>query len=287
MWFRRSVDRPVALGRSALSRDLPKTEVGNTGIWTTRIGFGTSRLHHVPRKRRAALLETAYALGIRHFDTAPAYGDGLAELTLGAVLADRRSSITIGTKFGIGADPFGLAAERRNPYLGEIARALLAIGRRLGARQTLHQRFEAELLEQSVTASLERLRTDYIDILFLHEPDVSDFHELEGLFQCLRALRRKGVIRAIGVAGSWTRIRELVKGRRDDIDVVQTGEGEWTEECVPAFTYGAISGSKQTFWKVRRGKQDVAARLNAALERRKKGVVLVSTTRCEHLQELV
>ena len=51
--------------------------------------------------RRLRLLETAYAHGIRHFDTAPLYGQGEAESLLGQFSRGKRDSITITTKFGL------------------------------------------------------------------------------------------------------------------------------------------------------------------------------------------
>jgi len=58
--------------------------------------------HAVPPEREAlALLEFAYELGIRYFDTAPSYGDGVSEIRLGRFLAGaRHEGITVATKFG-------------------------------------------------------------------------------------------------------------------------------------------------------------------------------------------
>ena len=64
---------------------------------------------HVPRPvpteaEARALLEFAYELGIRYFDTAPSYGDGISEERLGAFLrslgAEQRAGVTAATKMG-------------------------------------------------------------------------------------------------------------------------------------------------------------------------------------------
>jgi aryl-alcohol dehydrogenase-like predicted oxidoreductase len=69
----------------------------------SRLGFGTSGIMGaaLTTSRRLRLLETAYAHGIRHFDTAPLYGQGEAESLLGQFSRGKRDSITITTKFGL------------------------------------------------------------------------------------------------------------------------------------------------------------------------------------------
>src|SRR5690348_10440145 len=73
-----------------------------SGICSTRLGFGTSRLHYLYSTRaRQDLLAEAAEVGILHFDTAPAYGDGLAERELGRFLQRRSGNFIVATKFGI------------------------------------------------------------------------------------------------------------------------------------------------------------------------------------------
>ena len=62
---------------------LPVRELNRTGVVTSAIGFGCAGLFRIPhRKARKAMLDAAYDAGIRHFDTAPMYGLGLAEAEL-------------------------------------------------------------------------------------------------------------------------------------------------------------------------------------------------------------
>jgi len=70
-------------------------------------------------------------------------------------------------------------------------------------------------------------------------------------------------------------------------DIVQTGEAEWTTELVPHITYGAIGGSAQSFLGSGPQVLNARQRLDRALARRPCGVVIVSTTRPQHLSELV
>src|SRR5262245_14677166 len=79
--------------------------LARSGILTSRLAFGTSRLHYVRQRDRQRLLGAAADLGFAHFDTAPVYGDGLAEVELGRFLRSQRDRFILATKYGIPADP--------------------------------------------------------------------------------------------------------------------------------------------------------------------------------------
>src|ERR1022692_4634983 len=76
-----------------------------TALQAGRLGLGTAPLAGLFRPRdetdARAAIDCASSLGIRHFDTAPLYGSGLAELRLGEALRDRpRDQCTIRRKSG-------------------------------------------------------------------------------------------------------------------------------------------------------------------------------------------
>jgi aryl-alcohol dehydrogenase-like predicted oxidoreductase len=81
---------------------------GSVQLGLGLIGIGKPWGHApnpVPAEREAvALLELAFDLGIRYFDTAPSYGDGVSEERLGRFLksmpAGQRSQVAVATKFG-------------------------------------------------------------------------------------------------------------------------------------------------------------------------------------------
>ena len=81
---------------------------GSVQLGLGLIGIGKPWGHTpapVPSEREAiALLESAFDVGIRYFDTAPSYGDGVSERRLGRFLkrmpAGQRSQVTVATKFG-------------------------------------------------------------------------------------------------------------------------------------------------------------------------------------------
>jgi D-threo-aldose 1-dehydrogenase len=128
---------------------------GNPGH---RLGFGASALgglyDDVPEDAALATVAAAWQMGIRHFDTAPLYGSGLAELRVGDALAGLpRHAYTVSTKVGI-----RLVPGRPNPLYGAPP---------LGPAFD----FSPEAIRRSHAESLERLGLDHIDVLLLHDPD--------------------------------------------------------------------------------------------------------------------
>ncbi|MFZ0553520.1 MAG: aldo/keto reductase, partial [Steroidobacteraceae bacterium] len=80
------------------TRRLLRAEAG----LSSRLGLGTHALHWLfSGGARQGLLRLAYDLGIRHFDTAPSYGAGLAEREIGRFCLQHRSNLVVATKFGL------------------------------------------------------------------------------------------------------------------------------------------------------------------------------------------
>jgi aryl-alcohol dehydrogenase-like predicted oxidoreductase len=138
------------------------------------IGLGCMNLSHAygsppPPLEAAALLRRAIELGVTHFDTAALYGFGSNETLLGEVLAPYRRQIYLASKCGMtGVD----------------------------GRRVMDGRPEA--LRRTCLESLARLRTDHIDLYYLHRWDrrVPIEDSVGGLAQLLAA----GHIRAIGLS---------------------------------------------------------------------------------------
>ncbi|MEV0453803.1 aldo/keto reductase [Catellatospora methionotrophica] len=120
----------------------------------------------------AAGLRKAYELGARLFDTADVYGLGRSERLLGGLISEvPRGGLTLTSKVGYFA---GTAEHGYHP--GHMTRQL-------------HQ-------------SLDNLRTDYLDIYFLHHPDFGpDDQWLEGAVEAMTSFRSQGLIRAVGMRG--------------------------------------------------------------------------------------
>ncbi|WNI26569.1 aldo/keto reductase [Streptomyces sp. ITFR-16] len=171
-----------------------------------RIGFGTAPLGNmfraIPDDEAAATVRAAWDQGIRYFDTAPLYGAGLAEIRLGDVLAGKpRDEFVLSTKVGrIVLDEVEDPASRE---LGEKG-ALFEHGR----PNRMVNDYSADATLRSVEDSLRRLRTDRLDIVWVHDI-AQDFYgdawagvfesARTGAFRALTRLKGEGVIKAWGL----------------------------------------------------------------------------------------
>ena len=137
----------------------------------------------------SAAVDRAIDLGITCFDTGPNYGEGESERMLGRALGPRRKDLVVVTKCGYGH------------------------WERIQGRDS-----RREAIIPLVDQSLQRLQTDYIDVLLVHLPDISTpFEETMG---ALDTVVQQGKVRAVGV-GNFTldQLKECEKTRR--VDMVQ------------------------------------------------------------------
>ncbi|MBL1113123.1 aldo/keto reductase [Streptomyces sp. 110] len=177
-----------------------------TSLLPGRLGLGTAPLgsmfRDVSDEEAAATVDAAWDHGIRYYDTAPFYGAGLAEIRLGDALAGRpRDSYVLSTKVGrVILDEVEDPAARE---LGEKG-GLFEHGR---PNKLVHD-WTADATKRSIEDSLQRLRTDRLDIVWVHDV-AQDFHGDEwlavyesartGAFRVLQQLRDEGVIKAWGL----------------------------------------------------------------------------------------
>jgi aryl-alcohol dehydrogenase-like predicted oxidoreductase len=179
--------------------------LGKTGITTSALALGCARigsaLTPLSRRECVALIEEAFDLGIRHFDTASIYGQGDSERFLGEALNGRRSQVCISTKAGQRLTPKqALLAHFKGPI------RLLAARRGIVRSRVAEQRskgvprcFEPDYIERSLDQSLKRLQVDHVDIFYLHSPHVVDLRN-DALLERIARMREKGKFRAFGVS---------------------------------------------------------------------------------------
>src|SRR5919199_2657121 len=125
-------------------------EFGHTGVRVSPISLGSwpmsgDRYGRIDDSEAVRTIHSALEHGITSFDTAPGYGSGHAEETLGAALEGQRERAVVTTKCGI---------VTRDPRTGQPGR----------------NASRASILDE-VEASLRRLRTDYLDVYLVHWPD--------------------------------------------------------------------------------------------------------------------
>ncbi len=177
-----------------------------------RVGLGAAPIgnlfHPVSDEDAAATVDAAWDAGWRYFDTAPHYGLGLSERRLGAALRGRpRSEYVLSTKAGrLLVDSGVAAADDANGF---------------AVTSTLRRQwdFSADGIKRSLSDSLERLGTDRIDVVYLHDPDDHYEEALRTGFPALAALRDEGVVGAIGAGMNQSAMLTSFV-RETDLDVV-------------------------------------------------------------------
>src|SRR3954465_12486834 len=156
--------------------DVRVSEVG-FGTWTISTGWwGEKSDEQAVAMMRRALDEQ----GITFFDAADAYGNGRAEKQIAEAFRGRRSEIVIGTKVGYDIYDEAAVASRRG-------------------QQELPMRTDPQFVRYAGDRCLERLETDYIDVLQIHNAKMEHVRDAE-LWGTLRDLKREGKIRAWGAA---------------------------------------------------------------------------------------
>jgi aryl-alcohol dehydrogenase-like predicted oxidoreductase len=150
-----------------------------------------------------AVIGRALELRVAMFDTADVYGPFTNEQLVGRALEGRRHDATIATKWGLVAGPTG------GYPLARDARPERAAG--------------------AVRASLERLRTDVIDLYYLHRVD--EHVPLEESWGAMAALVEQGLVRAIGL--SEVDVDELERAHAiHPVAAVQSEFSLWTRDAL-------------------------------------------------------
>ncbi|GAA4927040.1 aldo/keto reductase [Nesterenkonia rhizosphaerae] len=173
-----------------------------------KIGFGTAPLGNmfrdIPQDEALATVQAAWDQGIRYFDTAPFYGAGLAEERLGEVLSSyRRDDYVLSSKVGRVVE----AETEKKEGLFEH-----------GHPYKITTDYSADATKRSIEDSLNRLKTDRLDFVFVHDtsPDfygdqwISLFDQArQGAFRVLAQLQDEGVISGWGLGVNTTEPIEL------------------------------------------------------------------------------
>jgi aryl-alcohol dehydrogenase-like predicted oxidoreductase len=181
------------LGRS----DIMVSEIG-FGAWTLALDWWGKKIEEDEAKR---MLRRAYDIGINFFETADMYGKGKSEKLIGEVFSGMRNEIVISTKYGY--DFAGVEQIGHNE---------------------LPQRFDPLFTEYALRNSLERLKTDHIDVYGLHNPKLAHIRD-DTIFYTLDNKINEGRVGtcqvALGPAIGWTQ-EGLEAMERKNVSAVQT-----------------------------------------------------------------
>lgn len=153
--------------------------LGRTELQVSEVGFGAWAIggnahgHSYGPTDNTESLRTvarAFDLGCTFFDTADVYGHGLSEKLLGQALAKHRAACVIATK--VGCDFY------HGPF---------------------RKNFDSAYIRSALDKSLQRLRTDYVDLYQLHNPPLMMLERGEH-YEVLDDLKQQGKIRYYGVS---------------------------------------------------------------------------------------
>ena len=156
-----------------------KIELGNSGLQASEISLGCMRMDQLSKQEANRMIQLSLDLGIDMFDHADIYGGGKSE----EIFAD---------------------AIQMNPSI----RSKMILQTKCGIRKGFFD-FSKEHILSSVEGSLQRLKTDYIDILLLHRPDA--LVEPEEVAEAFNELKQSGKVRYFGVSNHNPMQIELLK----------------------------------------------------------------------------
>ena len=167
-----------------------RKKLGRTGLEVTQLGYGSMGLRGprtwgvraVREEDADRFLNSVLDAGINFIDTAPDYG--VSEERIGRYISSRRSEFYLATKCGC-------AYIQHEDHL-EISHV-----------------WNKDVIQRNIETSLQRLRSDYVDVLQFHGGDAETLQRA-GLIDLLMDFREQGIIRFIGVSSSLPHLPGLI-----------------------------------------------------------------------------
>src|SRR3954469_5963925 len=181
--------------------DVSVSEIG-FGTWTLSTGWWGEKTD----EEAVEMLRTAHRdFGVNFFDTADTYGNGRGEQQLAAAFRGNRDDVVYSTK--IGYDIYDPAAQTARRGQSELA-----------------QKFDRDYMRFAVEKSLNRLETDHVDVLQLHNIKMEHVRDAS-IWEALRELQSEGLIKvwgaAFGPAIGWLYEAVELCERESDIGTIQ------------------------------------------------------------------
>lgn len=180
-----------------------RIRLGVTGLDASCLGFGCASLgSRIGRRESLAALEAAFDEGVTWLDLAPAYGRGQAETITADFLKGRRDRVQVATKVGLAPPPARPLVDRFMPLARRVVGAvpqLRNLVRRSGLQANRRIPLTPQFVQQSLEASLRRLRTDHVDLLGIHNAEPGDLAR-DDLRRVFEDIVSAGKARAISVA---------------------------------------------------------------------------------------
>ncbi len=145
---------------------------GDTGLKVTTLGYGAMALRRVDEAQAEELLNAVLDGGVNFIDTAPDYG--ASEDLIGKFIAHRRDEYFLATKCGCNVP-------------------------RTGGEDAPNHIWTGEQLRHNIEHSLQRLKTDYVDVWQIHSANPEDIVDTD-VIETMKAIRDEGKVRHIAVS---------------------------------------------------------------------------------------
>jgi aryl-alcohol dehydrogenase-like predicted oxidoreductase len=170
--------------------DLPKRELGRTGLQVTMLGYGAMELRGPPRGRETSeeqaetILNAVLDAGINYIDTSVDYG--VSEERIGRYIGHRRSEYYLASKCGC------------------------LVGAPAVKGQVSPHVFTRENIVAGIEQSLVRMKTDYLDLVQFHISPSKQTLEENGAVEAVLELKEAGKIRFIGMSGTLPHLKDHI-----------------------------------------------------------------------------
>jgi len=203
--------------------DLPKRELGRTGLQVTMLGYGAMELRGAPRGRDVTeaqaetILHAVLDAGINYIDTSIDYG--LSEERIGRYIANRRSEYYLASKCGcvVGATP--APRGQRNPHV-----------------------FTRDNIVAGVEQSLARMKTDYLDVVQFHASPSRKTLEQHDALEAVLELKRAGQVRCIGMSATLPHLADHTAMGVFDVFQIPYSAVEREHETIITMAAGSGAG---------------------------------------------
>jgi aryl-alcohol dehydrogenase-like predicted oxidoreductase len=202
--------------------ELPKRQLGRTGLQVTALGYGSMELRGAPRARDTTeaqaetILNAVLDAGINFIDTSIDYG--VSEERIGRYISHRRSEYYLASKCGC---LVGAPAVR-----GQVSPHV----------------FTRDNILAGVEQSLARMNTDYLDLVQFHISPSKQTLEQNGALDAVMELKAAGKVRFIGMSGTLPHLKDHIAMGVFDVFQIPYSAMEREHETIIADASAAGSG---------------------------------------------
>jgi aryl-alcohol dehydrogenase-like predicted oxidoreductase len=186
--------------------DLPKRELGRTGLRVTMLGYGAMELRGAPRARPTTeeqaetILNAVLDAGINYIDTSIDYG--VSEERIGRYISHRRSEYYLASKCGCLVGAPAAPVGQTSPHV-----------------------FTRDNIIAGVEQSLRRMKTDYLDVVQFHISPSKQTLEENGAIDAVMDLKQSGKVRFIGMSATLPHLKDHIA--MGIFDVFQVPTQQW------------------------------------------------------------